>query len=190
MWYFASMKTRSLRGTTRLSNIVGSIISPVLLNVALHGMEQALGIRYTARGQTQGQYALVRYADDLVVFCPTREAAEEAKDRLVDWLKPRGLQLSEDKTRLSHLTEGFDFLGFNIRHYATPNSSPSGHKLLIKPSRDSVNQLKRRLKGIWRQQVGTPTGWLIKELNPIIRGWSNYLRTGVAKQGNRAMCFS
>lgn len=160
----------------------GGVISPVLLNVALHGMEQALGIRYTARGQAQGQYALVRYADDLVVFCPTREAAEEAKDRLADWLKPRGLRLSEDKTRLSHLTEGFNFLGFNIRHYATPNSSRSGHKLLIKPSRDSVNQLKRRLKGIWRQQVGTPTGWLIKELNPIIRGWSNYFRTGVAKE--------
>jgi RNA-directed DNA polymerase len=160
----------------------GGVISPVLLNVALHGMEHALGIRYTARGQTPGHYALVRYADDLVVFCPTREKAEEAKERLADWLKKRGLQLSEDKTRLSHLTEGFNFLGFNIRHYATPNSSRSGYKLLIKPSQNAVNQLKRRLKGIWRQQVGTPTGRLIKALNPIVRGWSQYFRTGVAKE--------
>ncbi len=160
----------------------GGVISPVLLNVALHGMEHALGIRYTARGQTPGPYALVRYADDLVVFCPTREKAEEAKERLADWLKKRGLQLSEDKTRLSHLTEGFNFLGFSIRHYATPNSSRSGYKLLIKPSQNAVNQLKRRLKGIWRQQVGTPTGRLIKALNPIVRGWSQYFRTGVAKE--------
>jgi len=160
----------------------GGVISPVLLNVALHGMEHALGIRYTARGQTPGHYAWVRYADDLVVFCPTREKAEEAKERLADWLKRRGLQLSEDKTRLSHLTEGFNFLGFNIRHYATPNSSRNGHKLLIKPSQNSVNQLKRRLKEIWCQQVGTPTGRLIKALNPMVRGWSQYFRTGVAKE--------
>ncbi len=104
----------------------GGVVSPVMLNVALHGMEQALGIDYNAKGQSHGKYALVRYADDLVVFFPTREEAEKAKRILADWLKERGLQLSEDKTHIRHLTEGFDFLGFNVRLYRTPNSSKSG----------------------------------------------------------------
>jgi RNA-directed DNA polymerase len=93
----------------------GGTVSPLLLNVALHGMEQALGIRYNARGENRSQYALVRYADDLAVFCPTREQAQQAKRLLATWLEKRGLKLSEDKTRIRHLTEGFDFLGF-VRH--------------------------------------------------------------------------
>ena len=106
----------------------------------------------------------------------------EAKTILADWLHTRGLQISEEKTHIRHLQEGFDFLGFNIRHYPTPNSSRSGYKLLIKPSRDSVQQLRHKLKGIWRKHVGSPTVALINELNPIISGWSNYFRIGVAKE--------
>ena len=71
-------------------------------------MEAALGIHYTPQGKAHGKYALVRYADDLVVFCPSKEAAEEAKEDLANWLKERGLSLSEDKTRICHLREGFD----------------------------------------------------------------------------------
>ena len=160
----------------------GGVISPLLLNVALHGMEQALGTSYTPRGVTRGTYAVVRYADDFAVFCPTQEQASEARSLLATWLKARGLQLSDEKTHIRHLQEGFNFLGFAIRHYPAPNSSRRGYKLLITPSTDSVNQLKRKLKGLWRKHVGTPTVALINEMNPVIRGWSTYFRTGVAKE--------
>ena len=160
----------------------GGVISPLLLNVALHGMEHALGIVYNAKGQARGKYALVRYADDFAVFCPTREDAEHAKRIVADWLATRGLRLSERKTRIGHLTEGFQFLGFDIRHYPTPNSSRSGYKVLIKPSQESVQQIRNKLKGLWRKHLGSPTVALIKEMNPVIRGWSNYFRIGVASQ--------
>jgi RNA-directed DNA polymerase len=160
----------------------GGVISPLLLNVALHGMEQALGTSYTPKGVLRGTYAVVRYADDCAVFCPTQEKAIEAQHLLATWLETRGLRLSDEKTQIRHLQEGFNFLGFNIRHYATPNSSRSGYKLLIKPSADSLNQLKRKLKGLWCKHVGTTTVALINEMNPMIRGWSNYFRIGVAKE--------
>jgi RNA-directed DNA polymerase len=160
----------------------GGVISPLLLNVALHGMEQALGISYTSQGVLRGTYAVVRYADDFAVFGPTQEKAIEARQLLTRWLETRGLKFSDEKTYIRHLQEGFNFLGFNIRHYRAPNSSHSGYKLLIKPSADSIKQIKRKLKELWRKHVGTPTVALISEMNPVIRGWSNYFRTGVAKE--------
>jgi RNA-directed DNA polymerase len=160
----------------------GGVISPLLLNVALHGMEQALGSRYTPGGVLRGTYALVRYADDLAVLCPTKQAAIDAKHRLATWLGTRGLRLSAAKTHIRHLTEGFDFLGFNIRHYPAPQSSRSGYKLLIKPSRGSIQQIQRKLKVLWQQHVGSPTVALINAMNPLIRGWGNYFRTGVASR--------
>jgi len=110
----------------------GGVASPLLANIALHGMEEALGVTYDYRGQLIGKRAVVRYADDFVCFCETREDAEQVQKILVEWLKERGLTLSEDKTRIVHLTEGFDFLGFNIRHYPAPQTSRTGWKLLIK----------------------------------------------------------
>lgn len=160
----------------------GGVISPLLLHVALHGMEQALGIAYTPKGVRRGTYALVRYADDLVIFSPTHDKAVAAQHLLSIWLRTRGLRLSDEKTHIRHLREGFNFLGFNIRHYPTPNSSRSGYKLLIKPSPDSIQQIKRKLKGLWRKHVGSPTVALINEMNPLIRGWSPYCRIGVAKE--------
>jgi RNA-directed DNA polymerase len=151
----------------------GGVVSPLLLNVALHGMEQALGISYTSQGVLRGTYALVRYADDLAVLCPTREKAIEAQEILSAWLRMRGLRLADEKTHIRHLHDGFNFLAFNIRHYPAPHSSRSGHKLLIKPSPDAIKDVKRKLKGIWRQHVGSPTVALINEMNPVIRGWCN-----------------
>src|ERR1700682_4906574 len=102
-------------------------------------MEAALGVRHDAQGTSIGKRAVVRYADDFVVFCETEEDALEVKDRILPvWLAERGLALSPEKTRIVHLTEGFDFLSFNIRHDATPLTTRTGWKLLIKPSKKEV----------------------------------------------------
>jgi RNA-directed DNA polymerase len=116
----------------------GGVISPLLANIALHGMEEAIGVKYNSEGEIAGKRAIVKYADDFVCFCETREDTEHVQKILVEWLAERGLTLSEEKTRTIHLTEGFDFLGFNIRHYPAPQTSRTGWKLLIKPSKESV----------------------------------------------------
>src|SRR5205823_758822 len=101
----------------------------LLANIAFHGMESALGVRFKSRkdkpythelhGKAVG---LVRYADDFVVFCHTKEQAEQAKEKLKAWFGERGLTFSEEKTRIVNLDEGFDFLGFNVRQYKVTTS--------------------------------------------------------------------
>ena len=102
----------------------------MLLNIALHGMEQAAGVRYqttdsNAVWTVTDSPVLIRYADDLVALCHSRDKALEVKARLARWLAPRGLVFNEDKTRVVTLDEGFDFLGFSVRRYHG--------KLLIRP---------------------------------------------------------
>ena len=160
----------------------GGVVSPLLANIALHGMEEAIEVKYDYRGQLVGKRAVVRYADDFVCFCESREDAEQVQKILVEWLKERGLTLSEEKTRIVHLTEGFDFLGFNIRHYPAPQTSRTGWKLLIKPSKESVQDVQRKLKDQWDKVQGTNVQAVLAKLNPIIRGWANYFRTAVAKE--------
>jgi RNA-directed DNA polymerase len=121
-------------------------------------------------------------ATRLAILCPTMQEAIEAKAILATWLGTRGLRLSEEKTHIRHLADGFNFLGFTIRHYPAPQSSRSGVKLLITPSRDSIHQIRRTLKALWRRHVGSPTVALINAMNPVIRGWSQYFRCGVAKR--------
>jgi RNA-directed DNA polymerase len=145
-------------------------------------MEEVLGLQYNKAGATISSRAVVRYADDYAVFCESREDAQEAKEIMAEWLAQRGLSISEEKTRIVHLTEGFDFLGFNIRLYQTPKSSKSGYKLLIKPSKQSVLKLRHKLREEWKHLVGSNTQAVVRKLNPIIRGWANYFRVGVAKQ--------
>jgi RNA-directed DNA polymerase len=125
---------------------------------------------------------VVRYADDLAVFSPTQEATVKAQRLLSTWLGTRGLRLSDEKTHTRHLREGVNFLGCSSRHYPTPKSSRTGYKLLIKPSQDSIQRLKRERKDLWRSHVGSPTVALINAMNPLIRGWSHYFRIGVAKE--------
>jgi RNA-directed DNA polymerase len=160
----------------------GGVASPLLANIALHGMEEAIGVTYDYRGQLSGKRAVVRYADDFVCFCETREDAEQVQKILVEWLNERGLTLSEEKTRIVHLTEGFDFLGFTIRHYPAPQTSRTGWKLLIKPSKEAVKDLRKKLKDQWKKAQGTNVQTVLNKLNPIIRGWANYFRTVVTKE--------
>jgi RNA-directed DNA polymerase len=151
----------------------GGVVSPVLLNVALHGMEHAAGVRYLPQGWIRvDSPAVIRYADDLVAFCHSRQDAIEIKARLAAWLAPRGLALNEDKTRVVTLDEGFDFLGFNVRRY--------GGKPLIKPSKAAQRRIRERLRTELRSLRGTNAEAVIKRLNPIIRGWAAYYRTQVS----------
>src|SRR5260370_11382313 len=112
-------------------------------------MENAIGVKNNCRGEIIGKRAVVRYADDFVCFCETKEDAEQVQQILTEWLKERGLTLSEEKTRIVHLTEGFDFLGFHIRHYPAPLTSRTGWKLLIKPSKASVQEGQKKLHSQW-----------------------------------------
>jgi RNA-directed DNA polymerase len=157
----------------------GGVVSPLLLNIALHGMEQAAGVRYHPTGTHAGgtmkdSPVLIRYADDLVALCHTRQQALEVKARLAAWLAPRGLAFNEDKTRVVTLAEGFDFLGFNVRRYHG--------KLLIKPSKAAVRRIRERLRTELRALRGSNAPAVIKALNPIIRGWANYYRTHIAAE--------
>jgi len=159
----------------------GGVISPLIMNVALHGMEAAAGVRYYTTGTRAGRTVngcpvLVRYADDLIALCHSREQAEQVKARLAEWLAPRGLVFNEAKTQITHLTQdGVDFLGFNIRRY------PNG-KLLTKPSNEAVRRIRRRLSAEVRALRGSNADAVIAKLNPIITGWAAYYRIGVSKR--------
>jgi len=162
----------------------GGVVSPVLLNVALHGMEQAAGVRYLRSGSDASRTAagspiLVRYADDLVALCHSRDEAEQVKARLADWLTPRGLAFNEDKTRIVTLQEGFDFLGCNVRRYRG--------KLLIKPSDAAVRRVGKRLSTEMRSLRGANASAVIRQLNPIIRGWAAYYRGVVSSEAFHAL---
>jgi RNA-directed DNA polymerase len=157
----------------------GGVVSPALLNVALHGMEHAAGVRYQRTGSdaafaVTGSPVLIRYADDLVAFCHTRHETEQVKARLASWLAPRGLAFNEDKTRIVTLDQGFDFLGVNVRRYHG--------KLLIKPSKAAVRRIRERLRTEMRSLRGANAQAVIARLNPIIRGWSAYYRTVVSSE--------
>ena len=155
------------------------MISPCLLNVALHGLEEAAGVRYRTSGTQAGNLmpespVAVRYADDMVVLCHSQEQAEQVKARLAEWLAPRGLAFNEDKTKIVHLGEGFDFLGFNVRRYRA--------KLLIKPSKAALRRLRERLAAEMRILRGGNAMAVIARLNPIIRGWAAYYRGVVSSR--------
>jgi RNA-directed DNA polymerase len=150
----------------------GGVASPLLLNIALHGIETAAGVRYLSSGSIRvDSPALIRYADDFVVHCHTRQDAIEVKARLAAWLAPRGLSFSEQKTRVVSLEEGYDFLGFNVRRYRS--------KPMIKPSKAAVRRIRQRLREELWSLRGSNAIAVIRRLNPIIRGWAAYYRTQV-----------
>jgi RNA-directed DNA polymerase len=155
------------------------VISPALLNIALHGMGKAAGVRYHALGNQAAIVArdspvLVTYADDLLALCHSREQAEQVKARLAAWLAPRGLVFNDDKTRIVHLDQGCDFLGFNIRRFRG--------KLLTKPSTTALRRIRERLATEVRSLHGANAEAVIARLNPIIKGWAAYYRIGVSKR--------
>jgi RNA-directed DNA polymerase len=164
----------------------GGIVSPLLMNVALHGLEGAAGVRYRQTGAHAGETEagspiLIRYADDLVALCHSRDEAEQVKTRLAAWLAPGGLVFNEDKTRIAHLDDGYDFLGFNVRRYRGT--------LLIKPSRAALQRIRDRLSAEVVNLRGVNAAAVIAKLNPIIRGWAAYYRGVVSSKAFASLDF-
>ena len=127
------------------------------------------------KGANRG-ISLIRYADDFVVTAPSREVLEDyVVPRLTEFLAGRGLSLSEAKTRIVHIDDGFNFLGFNVRRF------PNG-KLLTRPQKEKVIAHRRRLSRFLRAHRQLPTAEVIRALAPVIRGWCNYYRHGVSKR--------
>ncbi|MGH3711084.1 MAG: group II intron reverse transcriptase/maturase [Pseudonocardiaceae bacterium] len=162
----------------------GGVISPLLMNVALHGMEAAAGVRYHTIGTRAGKTmpncpVVIRYADDLLALCHTRDQAEQVKARLVEWLTPRGLVFNETKTRITNVDEGVDFLGFTIRRFRG--------KLLTKPSNDAMRRIRKRLSTEVKALRGANADMVIAKINPIITGWAAYYRIGVSKRAFGAL---
>jgi len=162
----------------------GGVLSPLLANVALDGMERLFDAEYadgrpkapaTRKGSNRG-IAVLRYADDFVITAPTREVLETyARPRVEKFLEERGLARSEAKTRIVHIKEGLNFLGFHIRKFGKQG------KLLTVPQKEKVLKHVRAIRSYLDAHKQTPAGRVIKELNPVIRGWANYYRHCAAK---------
>jgi RNA-directed DNA polymerase len=183
-WLQAGVVEKEAFTPTEEGTPQGGVISPLLLNVALHGLEEAAGVRYQGTAGITNQAVpgtpiLVRYADDMVVCCYSKQQAEHVKERIADWLAPRGLVFNEGKTRIVSLREGFDFLGCTVRQYQH-HSQPA--KLLITPSREAVRRIRKRLTDELRSLRGSNAGAVIARLNPIIRGWAAYYRGVVSSK--------
>ncbi|NEO82424.1 group II intron reverse transcriptase/maturase [Moorena sp. SIO4G3] len=189
-WLKAGYIENKIFYDTEMGTPQGGVISPLLANIALHGMEEALGIRSKwrpdKRNKSGGAWnnvssrTFVRFADDFVVLTESKEDAANAKTIIEKWLSEKGLKLSEEKTNIRHLTEGFDFLGWNFRKYQTTQRK-SGMVTLITPSKQNVAKFKKTLKGEFRSLKSATQLQVIKRLNPKIKGWGNYHDGVVAK---------
>lgn len=185
-WLTAGVLVDNQIQVTEQGTPQGGIASPLLANIALHGLETLVTTAI------KGAH-LVRFADDFVVFHPDRKAILYAKTLIAQWLQERGLELKEEKTRITHTLDGgteyptgFDFLGCHVRQYRTPrrrmNKTQRPYKTLIKPSKKAVKRLIQTLSEIVKRHQGCSQEALIKALNPVIIGWANYHRPNVASQ--------
>jgi RNA-directed DNA polymerase len=187
----------------------GGVISPLLANIALHGMEELImGISPSIdmkdnRGRQLGirdkvkSISLIRYADDFVVLHEQIEVIHRCKAAIEEWLSELGLELKPSKTRITHTLEkhedyesGFNFLGFNIRQFPVgkyQSGSKSrggilGYKTIITPTKESQKSHYRKVAEVINKSRGLNQATLIKKLNPIIRGWCNYYSTVVSQK--------
>jgi RNA-directed DNA polymerase len=170
-WLAAGYMEEGVVYPTEAGTPQGGIASPALANMALDGLEE-IARRAAPRNQ---KVHVVRYADDFIITGASKEVLEtKVKPAIVTFLKERGLELSDEKTRITHIDDGFDFLGFNVRKYAG--------KLLIKPSKAAIKSFLERIRKIIKANVATKTEDLIRQFNSKLMGWANYFRHVVAKK--------
>jgi RNA-directed DNA polymerase len=177
----------------------GGAISPLLANIALHGLEELVQRRFGRRMHNRVRLnaaALVRYADDLVVLHEMEEVVRESQGAIAEWLRGMGLELKPSKTRIGHtLLEvggqaGFDFLGFTVRQFPAGKTrtrrngqgQPLGFVTLIKPSKKAIRRHVDRMRELIADHDTAPQATLICHLSPVIRGWANYYSTEVSKK--------
>lgn len=170
----------------------GGVISPLLANIALHGLETAIRKAFYPKlsSQKQENLGVIRYADDFVILHQDYEVLMRCKQAAVVFLKDIGLELRPEKTRIAHTLEnvgeekpGFNFLGFNVRQYKLgKHQSKQGFKTLIKPQKEKIQAHHQKLADIIVEMRALKQSELIGRLNPIIRGWSNYYSTVVSKE--------
>ena len=160
-----NQRFETVRGTPQ-----GGPASPLLANLVLDGLEKEIHT-----GCKQGDKVnYIRFADDFVVTAKSPEILKEKViPIIVNFLAQRGLSLSQEKTKIVHIEEGFDFLGFNVRKYKG--------KYLSKPSKNSIKAIRKKIKETVKKGYGWSGAELISILNPIIKGWANYYRIGVSK---------
>lgn len=181
-WLKAGYMDKSVFYQTTDGTPQGGIISPVLANMALDGLETILRQKYRPRthshkaGQSQiKRVNLVRYADDFIITGISKELLEnEIKPLVAAFLRERGLELSEEKTSITHIEDGFDFLGQNVRKY--------DGKFLIKPSHKNVKAFLADIRQVIKANNGATAYALITLLNPKIRGWANFHRHVVSHE--------
>ena len=179
----------------------GGVISPLLANIALHGMEQKVK-EYAAtwKGtikENMRSISLIRYADDFLILHKDLNVIKTCRRIIKGWLSDIGLELNQEKTKIKNTfieyegnKPGFDFLGFNIRQYPVgkyqsgknTRGKTLGFKTIIKPSREKVTKHYRKLADIVDRHKSAQQHVLISKLSPIIRGWSNYYRTVCSKE--------
>lgn len=162
----------------------GGIISPTLCNIALNGLEGLIKKGNPLKKGISSGVHLIRYADDIVMTGKNKEILIKNKERISHFLKERGLELNEEKTKMTHIREGFDFLGFNIRrqrHNPRLNKKTDQETvLIIKPSRKGIDKLVEKIKVIINPNK--PMEKLITELNPVLRGWGEHKRISYHSQ--------
>lgn len=156
--------------------------SPTLANMTLDGMKNIIATNFWTnkhgkideKHHNTYQINLVRYADDFVVTTNSKEKAYEIKTVLEAFMSERGLTLSEKKTAISHINEGFDFLGWKFRKYS--------QKLIIKPNKKSIKKVFKIISSIIKENKTSKRETLIKKLNSVITGWANYHQPVCSKQ--------
>ena len=154
----------------------GGIISPVLANLALDGLQLELTTLFkTVRAGRVAKVNLVRYADDFIITGSSKEFLElEVKPLVEKFLAARGLRLSEKKTKITHVTEGFDFLGWNVRYF--------NRMLVTQPSKKNIKAFLQKIRDVLRARKAASQAEVIEKLTPIVRGWANYHRSQMASK--------
>ncbi|SKB14183.1 RNA-directed DNA polymerase [Planktothrix sp. PCC 11201] len=178
----------------------GGVISPLLANIALHGMEERVKqYAETLKGSkrpNRESLSLIRYADDFVIIHEDLNVVKKCQEIIADWLTDMGLELKSSKTKLTHTLNkieenvGFEFLGFHIQQHKsgiyrcakTTNGTPLGFNTLITPSKSKIKTHLVKIAEVIDSHKTAPQAALISKLNPIIRGWSNYYSTVVSKK--------
>ena len=179
-WLKAGYMEKHVLYPTEEGTPQGGIISPVLANLTLDGLERMLMEHFPKVKTAKGSLVnFARYADDFIVTGRTKALLErEVKPLIEQFMSERGLQLSQEKTTITHIEDGFDFLGQNVRKY----KAGKRHKLLIKPSNKNVQAHLEKLRETIRKNAALSAGKLILLLNPLIRGWAQYHQHVVSKE--------